>query len=80
MDWGPPGFSVHALPRQEQESGLPFPSPGDLPDPGIEPTSPAFQADSLPAELFGRPNVRPHRYLKFGEWIHHKAIVHQKSL
>ena len=40
------GFS-----RQEYWSGLPFPSPGDLPDPGIEPWSPALQADSLPTEL-----------------------------
>ena len=31
-------------------SGLPFPSPGDLPDPGIEPRSPALQADALPSE------------------------------
>ena len=37
--------------RQEYWSGLPFPSPGDLPSPGIEPWSPALQADSLPAEL-----------------------------
>ena len=37
------GFS-----RQEHCSGLPFPSPGDLPDPGIKPTSSALQADSLP--------------------------------
>ena len=34
------------LPWQEYWSGLPFPSLGDLPDPGIEPTSPAWQADS----------------------------------
>ena len=34
---------------------MPFPSPGDLPDPGIEPRSPALQADSLPAELQGKP-------------------------
>ena len=34
--------------RQESWSGLPFPSPGDLPDPGIEPMSLEFQADSLP--------------------------------
>ena len=40
------GFS-----RQEYWSGLPFPSPGDLPDPGIEPGAPALQADSLPTEL-----------------------------
>ena len=39
------------FPRQEYWSGLPFPSPGDLPDPGIEPGSPALQADSLPTEL-----------------------------
>ena len=39
------GFS-----RQEYWSGLPFPSPGDLPDPGIEPRPPALQADSLPSE------------------------------
>ena len=36
--------------RQEDWSELPFPSPGDLPDPGIEPKSPTLQADSLPTE------------------------------
>ena len=41
--------------RQEYWSGLPFPSPGDLPDPGIEPRSPTLQADSLPTELQGKP-------------------------
>ena len=41
--------------RQEYLSGLPFPSPGDLPDPGIEPGSPALQADSLPFEPPGNP-------------------------
>ena len=39
------------FPKQEYWSGLPFPSPGDPPDPGIEPRSPALQADSLPFEL-----------------------------
>ena len=34
--------------KQEYWSGLPFPSPGDLPDPGIKPRSPALQVDSLP--------------------------------
>ena len=38
------------LPRQEYWSGLPFPSPGNLPKPGIEPWSPELQADSLPSE------------------------------
>ena len=42
--------------RQEYWSGLPFPSPGDLPDPGIERGSPALQADSLPTELQGKPS------------------------
>ena len=37
--------------RQEYRSGLPLPSPGDLPEPGIDPRSPALQADSLPTEL-----------------------------
>ena len=43
--------------RQEYWSGLPFPSPGDLPDPGIEPRSPALQADALPSELPGKPHI-----------------------
>ena len=38
------------FPGQEYLSGLPFPSSGDLPNPGIEPASPALQADSLPTE------------------------------
>ena len=44
------GFS-----RQGYWSGLPFPSPGDLPDLGIKPESPALQVDSLPSELPGKP-------------------------
>ena len=40
---------------QEHWSWLPFPSPGDLPDPGIKPGSPALQADSLPSEPPGKP-------------------------
>ena len=45
------GFS-----EQEYWSWLLFPSPGDLPDPGIGPGSPALQADSLPSELPGKPS------------------------
>ena len=41
MDCNPPGFSVLEFSRQEYWSGLPFPAPGDLPDPGSEPLSPA---------------------------------------
>ena len=43
------------FPRQEYWSGLPFPPPGDLPHPGIELTSPALQADSLPLSHQGSP-------------------------
>ena len=46
------GFS-----RQEYWSWLPFPSPGDLPHPGIEHGSPALQADSSPSELPGNPGL-----------------------
>ena len=42
--------------RQEYWSGLPFPSPGDLPDPGIKSGPPALQADYLPSEPPGKPN------------------------
>ena len=44
------GFS-----RQEDWSGLPFPSPGHLDNPGIKPGSPALQADALPSEPSGKP-------------------------
>ena len=53
------------FPRQEYWSGLPFSSPGDFPDPGIELRSPSLQADSLPSEPTGKPlpesNVNTHR-------------------
>ena len=45
------GSSVHGILQQEYWSGLPFPSPGDLPNLGIKPRSSAWQADSLPSEL-----------------------------
>ena len=61
------GFS-----RQEYWSGLPFLSPRDLPNPGIEPQSPAFQADSLPSEPPGKTvsfniilTIVSHRNLSF---------------
>ena len=45
----PMGYTVHGVLWPEYWSGT-FPSPGDLPNPGIEPSSPTLQADSLPAE------------------------------
>ena len=50
----PVGFS-----RQEHWSELPFPSPGDLPNPRIKPRAPALQADSLPSEPPGKPWMSP---------------------
>ena len=44
-----------AFSRQEYWSGLPFPSPGDLPNPGIEPRSPSLLADVLLSEPPGKP-------------------------
>ena len=50
VDSSLPGSTVHGFSRQEYWSGLPFPSPGDLPNPGIEPGSPALQTDALLSE------------------------------
>ena len=53
------GFS-----RQECWSKLPFPSPGDLSNPGIEPESPAVQADALPSEPLGKPTMEYYSVIK----------------
>ena len=54
MDCSPPGYSIHGILQarilEYVSRELPFPSPGHLPDPGIEPGCPALQADSLPSE------------------------------
>ena len=58
LDYSPPGSSLSIeFFRQGYWRGLPFPSPGDLPDQGIKPRSPALQADSLQSELLGRPYI-----------------------
>ena len=56
------GFS-----RQEYWSGLPFPSPGDLPNPGIEPGFPALQADALSSEPPGKPNKDRGKKIRIGK-------------
>ena len=63
------GFS-----RQEYWSGLPFPSPGDLPDPGIESRSPTLQADPLTSAPPGKPHIKLNHFA-----IHLKVIQHCKS-
>ena len=57
------GFS-----RQEYSSGLPFPSPGDLPNPGIEPRPPILQADALPSKP-GKPLGRRRWCRKAFGWV-----------
>ena len=49
-----PGSLSMGFSRKEYWSGLPFPSPGDPPDPGFEPRSPIFQEDSLPSKPSGK--------------------------
>ena len=55
MDCSPPGPSVHGFSRQEYWSELPFPSPGDLPNPGIESTSPTLAGGFFTTKLPGKP-------------------------
>ena len=61
MDYSPQAPLSMGFSRQEYWSGLPFPSPGDLPNPWIEPGSRALQADSLPAE----PPRKPYKAERF---------------
>ena len=55
VDYSPPGFSIHGILQARILEWVAFPSPGDIPSPGIEPRSPALQADALPSEPSGRP-------------------------
>ena len=68
MDCGPPGSSVHGFSREEYWSGLPCPPPGDLPNPGIKPTSPeapAFPGGFLTTESPGKPNRDARLVIKY---------------
>ena len=66
VDCSLPGSSVHGISRPEYWSGLPFPSPGDLLNPGTEPKSPTLRVDSLPAEPPGKPK---HAEVSLLQWI-----------
>ena len=67
MDCSPPSSSVHGILQARILEWLPFPSPGDLPDPRITPGSPALQADSLPSEPPWKPwYLRTGPYLEIG--------------
>ena len=56
--------------KQEYWSGLPFPSPRDLPDPGIEPRSPTLWADALLSEPPGKPHLLVLLLLLLSRFIH----------
>ena len=62
--------------RQEYWRGLPFPSPGDLPDPGIEPGSPALQADALPSEPNESEGMGKKNLVKVALWKEGKQYFH----
>ena len=53
----PMDHTVHGILQARILEWVAFPSPGDLPNPGIEPMSPALQVDSLPAEPQGKPET-----------------------
>ena len=59
MDYSPPGSSIHGIFQAKYWSGLPFPSPGDLPDPGIESRSPAFRQMLYRLSHQGSPKLCP---------------------
>ena len=73
MDYSPPDSSVLGILQARNWSGLPFPSPGDLPDSGIEPGSPVLQADSLLSEP-------PGKYHDNGSFIRFKDLGLNSSL
>ena len=73
------------FPRQEYWSGLPFLSPGDLPNPEIEPRSPGLQADSFPAEPQGKPKNTGVGSLSLLQWIlptqdSNRGILHCRKI
>ena len=65
----PMDHTVHGILQARIWSGWPFPSPGDLPNPGTEPRSPALQADSLLAETLGKPKNTGMGSLSLLQWI-----------
>ena len=78
MDYSPPGSSTSGFSRQEYWSELPFPTPGYLPDPEINPASSALQADSLLSEPWGMhsPSRELYYYLvvhRVFTWGHHPS-------
>ena len=84
--WGPHGLVAcqapqsMGFPRQDYCSGLPFPSPGDLPDPGIKPVSLAFQADtSLPSHQVSPEMTLQGNSVQFSHSVVSDSLRHHES-
>ena len=74
-DWSLPGSSVLLrFSRREYWSELPFPSPGDLLDPGIESRSPSLQVDYLPSKPPWKRNGTTKKLILPGPWFHHYSL------
>ena len=75
MDCSPPGSSVHGILQARILDWLPFPSPGNLSNPGIESRSPALQADSLPSEPI-LSSYKAKGILPFATiWLYQEVII-----
>ena len=75
MDCSSPAPLSMGISRQEYWGGLPCPSPGDPPDPGIEPESPALQADSLPLSHQGSPGILLYDTLMMSMYTYQNYIL-----
>ena len=73
MDYSPPGSSVHGFSRQKYWSGLPFPSPGDHPNLGIEPESLALAGGIFTLSYLGSPRVDNKE--KFGSMVRTRSSL-----
>ena len=82
MDCSLSGSSVYGIFQARCWSGLPFPSPGDPPEPGIEPWSPELQADALPSEPPGKsiPDAKKGRYKYRSPILEMKRITSLQTL
>ena len=80
MDCSPPGSSSMEFSRQEYWSGLPFPSPGDLPNPGIESQSPSLQADSTLFEPSGKHKHHSFYLSPMYRVYHWTLLIHDQKI
>ena len=88
MDHSRPGSSVPGILQARTLEWLPFPSPGNLPDPGVKPGSPALKADSLPCEPSGKPLVwlaylhvsNHHSSVILADWLLREPLIQLVSI